>query len=179
MTRLPGFDLSNSRDLFEPVREGPWVEELRMCVDSMRQWTPPDERRIRPHHGPHSQTQKPFYEHLFGPTSSHALESKEKFDENVEIASRLRQRSHRIVFSHGDFRAHNIMVDDDEHLSGFLDWETAGWYPEYWEYTTTMRWGGGSWWYQYASWIGGYKYLEELVEDKALNSLTVHSYIAF
>ncbi|KMU85035.1 hypothetical protein CIHG_02818 [Coccidioides immitis H538.4] len=85
---------------------------------------------------------------------------------------------HRIVFTHGDFKAHNILVDDDGHLSGFLDWESAGWYPEYWEFTTAMRFGKDSWWFQVASWMGGAQYLDELESDVALNLLTVDSYIA-
>ncbi len=42
-----------------------------------------------------------------------------------------------------------------------------------------MRFGKDSWWYQVASWMGGDQYLEELQADKALNNLTVDSYIAF
>lgn len=83
------------------------------------------------------------------------------------------------TFTHGDFKAHNILIGDDGHLSGFLDWESAGWLPEYWEYTTAMRFGVKSWWYQMASWIGGNQYSRELACDVALNSLAVDSYIAF
>ncbi|SPQ21779.1 a4c82a13-a3d1-47be-8447-19bb477f167b [Thermothielavioides terrestris] len=41
---------------------------------------------------------------------------------------------HKIVFTHGDINMHNVMVKDGK-LSGIVDWECAGWYPEYWEYT--------------------------------------------
>ncbi|KAF2684951.1 hypothetical protein K458DRAFT_442677 [Lentithecium fluviatile CBS 122367] len=37
-----------------------------------------------------------------------------------------------ILFSHGDFAQHNILVKDGA-VTGLLDWEYAGWYPEYWE----------------------------------------------
>ena len=40
---------------------------------------------------------------------------------------------HRIVFSHADLSPRNIIVHDDQILA-LLDWEYAGWYPEYWEY---------------------------------------------
>lgn len=40
---------------------------------------------------------------------------------------------HSIVFSHGDLNLHNIIVKDGN-IVGLLDWECAGWYPEYWEY---------------------------------------------
>jgi aminoglycoside phosphotransferase len=55
-------------------------------------------------------------------------------------AKKLQKDHHRIVFTHGDLKAHNILVNDhDGYLSGFLDWESRGWYPEYWEFTTAMR----------------------------------------
>lgn len=40
---------------------------------------------------------------------------------------------HRIVFTHGDIAQHNILVKDGQ-ITGLLDWENAGWYPEHWDY---------------------------------------------
>ncbi|KAL5116988.1 hypothetical protein ACEQ8H_005074 [Pleosporales sp. CAS-2024a] len=40
---------------------------------------------------------------------------------------------HRIVFTHGDLAQHNILVKDGQ-ITGLLDWENAGWYPEHWDY---------------------------------------------
>uniref|UniRef100_A0A8H7K4H1 Aminoglycoside phosphotransferase domain-containing protein n=1 Tax=Bionectria ochroleuca TaxID=29856 RepID=A0A8H7K4H1_BIOOC len=41
------------------------------------------------------------------------------------------------VFTHGDLRPANIVVDTDDHkdwkVSGILDWEASGFYPAYWE----------------------------------------------
>lgn len=38
----------------------------------------------------------------------------------------------------------NILVENG-HISGIIDWEQAGWYPEYWEYVKAM-WGSiGTW----------------------------------
>ncbi|KAK6840103.1 hypothetical protein PG987_005969 [Apiospora arundinis] len=39
------------------------------------------------------------------------------------------------VFTHGDLNPSNIFVRGDE-VVGIIDWETAGWYPDYWEYTS-------------------------------------------
>ncbi|KAJ5902735.1 hypothetical protein N7495_003263 [Penicillium taxi] len=33
----------------------------------------------------------------------------------------------------------NIIIDEQNNASGILDWEFAGWYPEYWEYVQVMR----------------------------------------
>ncbi|KAF1962901.1 hypothetical protein CC80DRAFT_499209 [Byssothecium circinans] len=37
---------------------------------------------------------------------------------------------HRVVFSHGDLAQQNILVKDSR-ITGLLDWEYAGWYPEH------------------------------------------------
>lgn len=53
---------------------------------------------------------------------------------------------HRCVFTHGDFQMKNILVEEspDGHdesdspswkVTALLDWEDAGWYPDYWEYS--------------------------------------------
>ena len=191
MTRLPGVPLENSYDQLQIDAEDPWLDELRTCVRSMRLWLPPDQESICspigtclrssrvPGHlmGPF-RDRKEFYNHLFSPVSAHGFNSTVEYENTLWLAKKLQQRHHRIVFTHGDFKAHNILVGDDGHLSGFLDWESAGWYPEYWEFTTAMRFGKGSWWFQVASWIGGDQYPDELDADVALNLLTVDSYIA-
>lgn len=38
------------------------------------------------------------------------------------------------VFTHGDLNPSNIIVRDGK-IVGIIDWEMAGWYPHYWEYT--------------------------------------------
>ncbi|KAG9255085.1 kinase-like domain-containing protein [Emericellopsis atlantica] len=43
-----------------------------------------------------------------------------------------------IVFTHGDLASRNILVRDG-HIVALLDWEFAGWYPEYWEYVFALR----------------------------------------
>ncbi|KAJ3483435.1 hypothetical protein NLI96_g6312 [Meripilus lineatus] len=43
---------------------------------------------------------------------------------------------HAIVFTHGDMQWHNIMITPDSHISGIVDWESAGWLPDYWEFST-------------------------------------------
>ncbi|KAM5472338.1 hypothetical protein MauCBS54593_002929 [Microsporum audouinii] len=48
-------------------------------------------------------------------------------------------RSSQTVFTHADIAPRNIMVDDNYHITGILDWEYAGWYPDYWEYAQIMR----------------------------------------
>ena len=40
------------------------------------------------------------------------------------------------VLSHCDLAPRNILVDGGK-ITGIIDWEFAGWYPEYWEYAIT------------------------------------------
>jgi hypothetical protein len=49
--------------------------------------------------------------------------------------------SKKSVYSHGDVVPRNIMVDEDNDfkITGILDWENAGWYPEYWEYANIHK----------------------------------------
>ncbi|EYE96524.1 uncharacterized protein EURHEDRAFT_529937 [Aspergillus ruber CBS 135680] len=125
---------------------GAWLEELKQCVNVMYKWPPPDEyficsligTAIRIPRVPH---------HIMA--SSRGLTTRAEFEKTLLEANKLRQRSHRLTLTHGDFRAHNIIVGDDGHLSGFFLFRN------------------------------GNQCLEELVSDRALNSLTVNSYITF
>ncbi|TQV93179.1 Protein kinase-like domain [Cordyceps javanica] len=42
------------------------------------------------------------------------------------------------VFSHGDLSSLNILARGDD-VVGIVDWETAGWMPPYWEYTSAWN----------------------------------------
>ena len=47
-----------------------------------------------------------------------------------------------VVFCHGDLVPRNIFVEGST-ITGIIDWEFAGWYPDYWEYCR-MRLSGNS-----------------------------------
>ncbi|KAJ4391476.1 hypothetical protein N0V93_005093 [Gnomoniopsis smithogilvyi] len=56
------------------------------------------------------------------------------------------RKGHRVFFTHADLNPRNIMVNEvvqengasGWRVSGIVDWETAGYYPEYWEYTKAL-----------------------------------------
>lgn len=51
------------------------------------------------------------------------------------LADRVRSSTgHRIVLSHCDLQPRNIIANEQGDLAAVIDWEDAGWYPEYWEY---------------------------------------------
>ncbi|PGH03563.1 hypothetical protein GX51_03989 [Blastomyces parvus] len=45
-----------------------------------------------------------------------------------------RAHSYRVFFAHADLNPGNVLVQHGR-LSGFVDWEFAGWYSEYWDFT--------------------------------------------
>ncbi|KAF9266123.1 hypothetical protein L218DRAFT_956506 [Marasmius fiardii PR-910] len=44
----------------------------------------------------------------------------------------IKEKQHSVYFSHGDLHDDNILVKDGQ-LAGIIDWEFAGWYPQYWD----------------------------------------------
>jgi aminoglycoside phosphotransferase len=91
----------------------------------------------------------------------------------TRIVSMLRT-DHRIVFTHGDFHPRNILVVDSPGggicLSGIIDWETSGFYPEYWEHLKALNtrdpWDESDWWTHLPSSIVGYD--QEIAVDGLL-----------
>ncbi|KAI0354179.1 hypothetical protein OH77DRAFT_1426201 [Trametes cingulata] len=53
----------------------------------------------------------------------------------LRLAEPVNARQHRICFTHADLALRNILVKDGR-LAGIIDWEFAGWYPQYWERTS-------------------------------------------
>ncbi|KAK8141920.1 hypothetical protein G3M48_009681 [Beauveria asiatica] len=61
-------------------------------------------------------------------------------------------RDHAAVFTHGDLQRKNIIIKSDKSFV-LIDWEAAGWYPEYWEYTSATV-AAAAWkddWHEYLS----------------------------
>lgn len=56
------------------------------------------------------------------------------------------RRGHKVVFTHADLNSRNILVDrvirpDGSRgwtVTGIVDWENSGYYPEYWDYTKAL-----------------------------------------
>ncbi|KXG47700.1 Aminoglycoside phosphotransferase [Penicillium griseofulvum] len=65
-----------------------------------------------------------------------------EFDSRLspEIQEFIKQQSKSwpLVLTHGDLSSLNILARGDD-IVGIIDWETAGWYPSYWEYTTAYQ----------------------------------------
>jgi hypothetical protein len=59
-------------------------------------------------------------------------------DPEIQVLIRLQNQTWPLVFTHGDLSSLNILVRGDN-IVGIIDWETAGWYPSYWEYTSAHQ----------------------------------------
>jgi len=77
--------------------------------------------------------------------------------------------THKSVFTHSDLFFSNVLIDGGR-LSGIVDWENAGFMPEYWDFTKAMR--SVKWFDQDAEAvyrrIWGNKFDEELEVEKWL-----------
>lgn len=47
--------------------------------------------------------------------------------------------NYKVVFTHAGLCGDHILVDPSTgKITGIIDWEMAGWWPEYWEYTKSL-----------------------------------------
>jgi hypothetical protein len=56
----------------------------------------------------------------------------------MKLADPVYKKQQRICFTHADIHGGNVIVRDDR-LVAVIDWEQAGWYPEYFERTQIRR----------------------------------------
>ncbi|EFQ92502.1 hypothetical protein PTT_10394 [Pyrenophora teres f. teres 0-1] len=182
--RIPGKDMDDFtvwEGMNDDERESIFAE-LQCILQAMRKWKHPGGKyqicsvlgtAIRSIRVPDNavgpcESESEFNNHLFGSNSSRSFESQEQYEELVEIAERLRNVQHPIIFTHGDLQYHNVVVLNG-HVTALLDWETAGWYPDYWDFTTPLKFGPKDhWWNWLIMRLGGERYTAELESEKAL-----------
>jgi hypothetical protein len=188
MTRLPGQELGDVYDELHAHDRDTIIAEVSTILDTMRSWTSPWGERIcsisggsirsirvpNPRIEP-CESEQEFHGFILSAASTHSFSTEEQFQQTLATARRINDIRHRVVFTHGDFAVHNILVHRG-HVSGMIDWESAGWYPEYWEFTTPLRWPSCI----PASFIGPLvkgRYEEELEAERAIMSLTIDSWV--
>ncbi|GIC93484.1 uncharacterized protein Aud_009972 [Aspergillus udagawae] len=190
MTRVPGDELGQAYKTLSEEDRNSILQQLKGYLEAMRRWQNPvggnricsligtAVRSVRiPNHlaGPF-ETEQEFNEYLLSPSWAGGFQSETEYKNALDRAKKMEQMSHRIVFTHGDLAHHNIMVQGGR-ITGFLDWEAAGWYPDYWDFTTALRFAPPDfWWYGFMMELGGESYLAELDCERALTSLTSESY---
>ncbi|KAL3454244.1 kinase-like protein [Aspergillus insuetus] len=165
MTCVAGDELGRVYETLGREERGPIAQERTGICSIIG--TPIRSIRV-PRHlmGPFESEQKPNG-YLIAPASAHGFQSRETYEATLARAIKKQTMSHRIGFSHGDLKHHNIMVHGGR-ITGFIDWESAGWYPDYWEFTTVLRFARQAfWWCHFVMRLGGGRYLEELECDRA------------
>lgn len=79
---------------------------------------------------------------------------------------------HKMLFTHGDLSPTNIIVKTGR-IVGIIDWEYAGWYPEYWEFVQFFG-GLHADYRDFADVIFEKLYPVELMTDHFIGHLTRH-----
>ena len=194
MTRMPG--CAPFEELwvwFDQEERKTILLELKACLRTIRGWKSPwnDDERICsisgtsirsyrvPEHkiGPCGNLEQ-FNTHLMKPAQCNYAKAFRDYEEDLAKTKPLLTRQHKVVFTHGDLSRFNLLVTYDGHLSAILDWEAAGWYPEYWESTTAWRFSEpGSWWFGVVHDLSEGKYLEELDGHVAAFNLTGYTMV--
>ncbi|KAF2124398.1 kinase-like protein [Dothidotthia symphoricarpi CBS 119687] len=125
------------------------LDQLKEMIEKMRRITSPEDIGVANvdggplfdvrlpgtsnHFGPF-RTIQDFHRYLRGGQEAHP-DHKPEISELISQQDKLRTS---LVFTHGDLSSLNILASGDE-VVGIIDWETAGWFPSYWEYTTAWN----------------------------------------
>ncbi|KIP12823.1 hypothetical protein PHLGIDRAFT_136633 [Phlebiopsis gigantea 11061_1 CR5-6] len=184
MTRVPGVTLGKCHASLSE-------DDLKRYIERMRSFSSPWGERVcsvsgGSVRGPHIplgelgpwQDEAAFYlSYLsYAEFVEQSWDSERPFSEVVDTAGRMMSIPHSITFTHGDLLGHNIMIHD-RRISSIINWEFAGWYPEYWGYTSMLRTLGMEWWWpKYTSSLSGYVYSKQLEYFRAAWLLAQNSF---
>lgn len=70
---------------------------------------------------------------------SSKINSADSLNPLTQKCLRIHTNSYPIFFTHGDINLTNILMNPRTlRISGLIDWECAGFYPEYWEKTKSV-----------------------------------------
>lgn len=141
MSRLPGQMLGDVLHLMSYAERDRFADKLGERVAQIRQIPnstpyllcdtlggPLSDHRIPNTFGGPFNTEEDFNDHLTSHMDCTAA---------VFFGGENPPQNHSIYFTHSDFDRTNLLVDQGQ-LSGIIDWESAGYKPEYWEYTKAV-----------------------------------------
>lgn len=146
--RVPGLPLEDVWLDLSVAEQSSVKAQLRVQFERMRQCTQPFIGRIN------SQELPNIFAHFANTTTCGPFPDEKSFDSwcinrlltgnpitrfkwQKRLASERRQSSGRFVLTHGDLSPANIMVDRGN-VTGIIDWERSGFYPEYAEYAFAL-----------------------------------------
>jgi hypothetical protein len=140
MESLPGGGADYTNMSPEQVRA--FGEELSGYLNQPRSLEPPKKGFIG------SITKEALHDHRLGSNPFGPFNCVDHFHSYLRLGGSLdgwlydpivkavhgRSEAYSVKFTHGDLNPSNIQCKNGK-IVGIIDWETAGWYPEYWEYT--------------------------------------------
>ena len=145
MGRIPGVPLCSKFDHFSEETQRNIYRQLQRYTDQLRAIPPPKSgfvgavdlgpiRDDRVYSGPPDpfNTVQEFHKAL-----RDGIEENSGHVELDKMIERENGRDYSCRLTHGDLSFRNIIVQG-ETLTGIVDWETAEWHPDYWEYTITL-----------------------------------------
>ncbi|OQE04996.1 hypothetical protein PENVUL_c028G09427 [Penicillium vulpinum] len=97
------------------------------------------------------------------------LVHKHVLNETKKDIAAVHARQYRSIFTHADLQPRNIIIDEGR-LSGIVDWECTGFYPEYWDFTKFFYTVRATWEIQFVIFeaFAGEEYEEELGAERLL-----------
>jgi hypothetical protein len=157
MTLIPGFPPNESRDGLDEKAKESICHQTWDLISKIRDINPPSELQgLFQYLADGSPSRDKLLEDLQEPARPLISDSELRariYERYLHFGGRryldqlpdMRLRSSSSVFTHADIAHRNIMIDDYHKITGILDWEWAGWYPDYWEYAQIPRSAFGRW----------------------------------
>ncbi|MCJ1255043.1 hypothetical protein MMC24_002859 [Lignoscripta atroalba] len=144
-TRCPGVPLCNVFGTLSMKERTNVLLQLRGFMDELRALKPPNPGQVgstdyaplhddRIHNAPCGPFESVAQFHTF---IRGGVEYPTGHEESDMMIRAQNCGSYSIKFTHGDLSFRNILYMNGK-ITGILDWESAGWFPDYWEYA--MAW---------------------------------------
>ncbi|EZF36348.1 hypothetical protein H109_04076 [Trichophyton interdigitale MR816] len=150
MSKMPGTMLSTAWAAMETGEKESVLRDLRAILDQFRGLRAPagaligsldggpaaDCRARHTEFGGPFRTESEFNEWLVSLIHPESTQFHSSF--YVETIRSCLKCNHQLRFTHGDLGFHNILVENGR-ITAIIDFEFAGWYPEYWEYLKMIQ----------------------------------------
>ena len=151
MSRLPGTSIAEAWHTRTDGSKAHLLEQLKKYVDEMRNLDQPRPGIVEGLNGSKLYDPKlPDGSRGFGPFRtirdfhlylrrglSGPFPDRQEVEDLVDWQEN-EASDYNTCFTHGDLCSTNILVDGNK-ISGIVDWESAGWLPEYWEFTSAWN----------------------------------------
>ncbi|TVY40524.1 hypothetical protein LOCC1_G005337, partial [Lachnellula occidentalis] len=115
-------------------------EEMHLMAEDLRSWIAQLRSMKRDRDSEYAITNAtggPCLDYRISADPVGPFRSEEEFVESLRLGilpDLVHRTGYQIVFTHSDLNMRNILVKNGR-ITGIVDWENAGWFPEYWEYT--------------------------------------------